>query len=178
MQTTINERLKILVEILGTNQNALAVMLGLSPSTFRNYTDRESKPGYEVLEKLYHSFKHINLYWLFGEPGEPLLPDAAASNSSVSGNRKISRSLFIAHQSGGSATQNQGLATAEQAVTQLEQATMQLELVRAQLAEKERTIQLLSDQLKWQTAQTEAITNLLGHQIEHFKPKGTMPPNP
>lgn len=111
MQSTINERLKIIVEALGTNQNALAVMLGLSPSTFRNYTDRESKPGYEVLEKLYHSFKHINLYWLFGEPGEPLLGDgnsgvneSGLTYQSQAQNQKKNRGHITNHNNSGPTT--------------------------------------------------------------------------
>jgi transcriptional regulator with XRE-family HTH domain len=141
MQTTINERLKILVEVLGTNQNALAVMLGLSPSTFRNYTDRESKPGYEVLERLYHSFKHINLYWLFGEPGEPLLQNSPEVTGTVPNTRKISRSMVVGNVSG-NATQNQGSTAGDQTAMEREN-----ELLRAQLADKERTIQILLNQL-------------------------------
>lgn len=141
MQTTINERLKILVDALGTNQNALAVMLGLSPSTFRNYTDRESKPGYEVLEKLYHSFKHINLYWLFGEPGEPLLPNAAEPTAPYGTAKKISRAIVVGGNVGGSATNNQGASANEQALQR------EVELLRSQVADKDEIISLLKRQL-------------------------------
>jgi transcriptional regulator with XRE-family HTH domain len=84
VESTINERLKILVNALGTNVGALARVVGVSDSTMRNYIDRESKPGYEVIEKLYHSFKHINLPWLFGEPGEPLLPGVNSALTTIS----------------------------------------------------------------------------------------------
>jgi transcriptional regulator with XRE-family HTH domain len=84
MQSTVNERLKILVDALGTNPGALSKILGISPSTLRNYLDRDSKPGYEVIEKLYNSFKHINLLWLFGEPGEPLLPGVNSALTTIS----------------------------------------------------------------------------------------------
>lgn len=143
MQTTINERLKILFEALGVKSAQMARMLDISPSTLHNYTDpdRESKPGYEVLEKLYSSFENINLYWLFGGGGEPLLPDAADTSSGVSNNKKFSRSLIVGHMAGGNATQNQGISASEQAALQREN-----ELLRSQVAALERTIQILLNQ--------------------------------
>jgi transcriptional regulator with XRE-family HTH domain len=142
MQSTINERLKILIDALGTNPNALARILGISASTLRNYTDRDSKPGYEVIEKLYHSFKHISLPWLFGEPGQPLLTGIAEDAAIHQTNKKISRSQVIGSVGGNAiTTQNQGLGASEQAAMQRE-----LELLRSQLADKERTIQILLGQ--------------------------------
>jgi transcriptional regulator with XRE-family HTH domain len=140
MQTTINERLKILFAALGVKPAQMARVLGVSPSTLHNYTDRESKPGYEVLEKLYSSFEEINLNWLFGGAGEPLLRGAAEADGSVSNNKKFSRSMVVGHVAG-NATQNQG-ASANEAAMQRE-----LELMRSQLADKERTIQILLNQL-------------------------------
>jgi transcriptional regulator with XRE-family HTH domain len=136
VESTINERLKVLLDALGTNPNALAKILGVGQSTVRNYLDRESKPGYEVLEKLYHSFEGINLPWLFGSPGEPLLPNAAEAPDSVSSTKKISRSMIVGNVAG-NATQNHGISANEAAMQR------ELELLRAQLADKERTIQIL-----------------------------------
>jgi transcriptional regulator with XRE-family HTH domain len=134
-ENTINERLKILIQALGITPAALSKILGASDSTVRNYIYRDTKPGYEVLEKLYRSFRHINLPWLFGEPGEPLLTDAGEAAGAVSNNRKFSRSLIVGHQSGGTATQNQGTSASEQAAMQRE-----LEFLRSQVADRERTI--------------------------------------
>lgn len=117
-------------------------------STLRNYFEegRQSKPGYEVLEKLYYSFKQINLYWLFGEPGEPLLSTHTETNSaSLSKNKNFSHSQVIGSNTG-SATQHMApLAPDQLAVLQREN-----ELLKAQLTdkeklvqEKERTIQIL-----------------------------------
>ena len=50
--------------------------LGLSETTIRNYTDRNSKPSSDVLEKIYSTFKQVNLVWLVTGEGDPLLPGA------------------------------------------------------------------------------------------------------
>ena len=136
MQTTINERLKILLDALGTNPNALAKVLGLGQSTVRNYIDRESKPGYEVLEKLYHSYEGINLPWLFGDPGEPLL-SGVAEKGAIYQTAKNNRGGQVIGRVGRDAI-NHSPNAAEQAKMQQE-----IEFLRSQVAEKERTIQIL-----------------------------------
>lgn len=93
-----------------------------------------------MLEKLHHSFKQVNLYWLFGDPGEPLLTGASEPPAIYQTQKKNSRSLVVGHVAG-NATQNQG-ASANEAALQRE-----LELLRSQLADKERTIQILLNQL-------------------------------
>jgi transcriptional regulator with XRE-family HTH domain len=143
VENTINERLKILVSALGTNVGALSKVLGVSDSTVRNYIDRESKPGYEVLEKLYHSFKHINLPWLFGDPGEPLLTDTASPTNStnISGKKNA---VNVSGTNSGTATQNN--FTIDDCRRDLAAAQKEIALLTSQLADKERTIQILMKQ--------------------------------
>jgi hypothetical protein len=135
-ESTINERLKILMEVLGTNPAKLSRILDTSDSTVRNYIYRDTKPGYDVIEKLYRSFRHINLYWLFGEQGEPLLasPPAGATGS-VTASKKITRSLVVGNAA--NATQNQAGDSDKDVL---------IEQLRSQLADKERTIQILLGQ--------------------------------
>jgi transcriptional regulator with XRE-family HTH domain len=139
MQSTVNERLKILMEDLGMNPNSLSRTLGISPSTLRNYTDRDSKPGYEVLEKLYHSFKHINLYWLFGEPGKPLF---AADESIANYQASEKNSGNIIGTNNGTATVNQ-LADCEK---DLRNAREKIALLSSQLEVQTKYIKLLEAQ--------------------------------
>jgi len=129
--------------VLNLNAASFARVLGVSDSTVRNYFDaeRNTKPGYDVLERLYHSFGTVNMAWLFGGGGEPLLPKVGEAPNSVPTDRKISRSLIVGIQSGGTATQNQGSSANEQALQR------ELELLRSQLADKERTIQILLNKL-------------------------------
>ncbi len=141
MQTSVNERLKILIEALGTNPGAMSRILGISPSTLRNYTDRDSKPGYEVLEKLYHSFKHINLHWLFGEPGEPLLSGAAEAPGVYQRAKNNSGNMMGTNH--GTITQTQHHASSANCEEQLAAAKEVIALLRSQLVDKERIIQFL-----------------------------------
>lgn len=143
MQGTVNERLKILINALGTNPGALSRMLGISASTLRNYTDRESKPGYEVIEKLYHSFKHINLPWLFGDPGEPLITEEASSQSSTITAHKNKGNIQSNAGSHNTITNNVKLDNCQR---DLATAQKEIALLTSQLADKERTIQILLKQ--------------------------------
>jgi len=128
------------MQALGVTPASLAKVLDTSDSTVRNYIYRDTKPGYDVLEKLYRSFRHINLPWLFGEPGEPLLTDVAEPGAVYQTPKKISRSLVVGNQSGGTATQNQGADASKEKDVLIEQ-------LRSQLADKERTIQILLNKL-------------------------------
>jgi transcriptional regulator with XRE-family HTH domain len=132
----VNERLKILMQELGLTPAALSKIVGASDSTVRNYLYRDTKPGYEVLEKLYRSFRHINLPWLFGEPGSPLISEVAESGAVYQTNKKFKSSQVIGKVAGNS-SQHQGSSN-DQAAMQRE-----IELLRSQLADKERTIQIL-----------------------------------
>jgi transcriptional regulator with XRE-family HTH domain len=154
MQGTVNERLKILIDALGTNPSALSRMLGISPSTLRNYTDRESKPGYEVIEKLYHSFKHINLPWLFGASGEPLLTEEAGSQSSTITSHKNKGNIQSNAGSHNTITNNVKL---EDCQRDLAAAKSESELLREQLASKEA---LLAAKEALLAAKDETITLL------------------
>ena len=96
------------------------------------------KQGYEVLDKLYHSFKHINLGWLFGDPGSPLLTDTAEP--------------IVPYQ-----TQNKNKAASTTTSTapdtnrleeKLQEANEKIALFTSQLADKERIIQLLEKSSK------------------------------
>ena len=128
------------MKALDTNPATLARILEASDSTVRNYIYRETKPGYEVLEKLYRSFRHINLPWLFGEPGEPLLTGAGGA---VSNNKNFRNSQAIGHV-GRDAINNRDVTHNHDAsARKLAAATREIELLKEQLADKERTIQIL-----------------------------------
>ena len=125
------------MQALNMTPAALSKVLGASDSTVRNYLYRDTKPGYEVLEKLYHSFRHINLPWLFGEPGEPLL-SGVAEDAPIYQTAKNNRGGQMIGRVGRDSIVNHGANAAEQ--TKMEQ---ELTFLRAQVAEKERTIQIL-----------------------------------
>jgi transcriptional regulator with XRE-family HTH domain len=145
-ESTINERLKILMNALGANPSAFAKVLDLSDSTVRNYIYRDTKPGYEVLEKLYRSFRHINLEWLFGGTGEPLLTDLDKPAATHQRAKNFTgNNVGVNH---GNAIQTQHAADAANCLQQLEAAKQLAEQLQSQLRDKERIIQLLEKSSK------------------------------
>jgi transcriptional regulator with XRE-family HTH domain len=139
MQSTINERLKILFETLGVKSAQMARTLGISPSTLHNYTDpeRESKPGYEVLEKLYSSFEDINLHWLFGGGGEPLLSMTAEQRVEYRTQKKNVGNTIGTN----NGTAQMHYSTVADCEKDLRTAQMEIALLHSQLADRERLIE-------------------------------------
>lgn len=142
---------------LGTNPAALSRILGISDSTVRNYTDRTSKPGYEVLEKLYRSFKRINLPWLFGEPGEPLLPEQSSERELLIVQKENQGNVIGTNHGTVTHTHN----TVADCEKDLKIAQTKVEHLTSQLQDKERIIQLLEVQLH-----TSTIVVMVGQLLE------------
>jgi hypothetical protein len=93
-----------------------------------------TKPGYEVLEKLYRSFRHINLEWLFGGTGEPLLTDINKPAATLKrANNFTGNNVGVNH---GQTTQTQHTADATNCLQQLEAAKQLAEQLQSQLPDK------------------------------------------
>lgn len=61
----INDRLKVLIESLGLNNNLFAKQIGVNPVVTHNIiSGRKTKPSSDVLEKILLSFDNINAEWL------------------------------------------------------------------------------------------------------------------
>jgi transcriptional regulator with XRE-family HTH domain len=158
VENTVNERLKILMGALNLTPAAFAKVLGVSGSTVRNYFDseRNTKPGYEVLEKLYHSFGHINLPWLFGAPGAPLVDNKSEASTIQTGsfNQTGNNIQKVKGNKNNVQTNNGDHATITNNVKlddcqrELKVASEKIELLTSQLADKERTIQILLKQIR------------------------------
>jgi hypothetical protein len=142
-QDTINQRIKFLVDTLSPSARAFSEAIEESPTNTFNYIGgRLVEPRAGYLAKMILHFGNINAHWLLTGEGEPFLSGTPAeANTAASNNKKILRSMVV-NNVAGNATQNQGLSASEQAATQRE-----LELLRSQLADKERTIQILLNQL-------------------------------
>lgn len=139
-QGTINERIRFLIEKLGMSVRGFSSALGVSDTNTRNYIDRGSKPNSEYLEKLLRQFNGINPAWLLLGEGEPFLSsDSSTPSANVSTQKKL-RSQVIA-QGKGKASINGGDAEQELAA-----ARREIEPLREQVADKERTIQILLKQ--------------------------------
>ncbi|MEG1794745.1 MAG: hypothetical protein RSF94_02540 [Rikenellaceae bacterium] len=68
---TINERISLLIKLLGLNNNSFAKALGVNPTvTFNVISGRNTKPSYDLLEKIVFTYDNINTEWLLKEIGE------------------------------------------------------------------------------------------------------------
>jgi hypothetical protein len=157
-ETTINQRLNFLLKTIGMKPGAFARALDLSETTVRNYVDRSAKPSSEVLERIANTFKQVNLVWLITGNGEHFLPNSTPS----SGSHHISTKNFQGNVSGpnhGTITQSVGhfkpkgnsdAPLPENMVmlsTDAHEAMLrEIELLKSQLHDKERTIQILLNQ--------------------------------
>jgi hypothetical protein len=151
-QETINQRLKILIKSLGLSVRAFSNTLDVPESSTRNYLDKGTKLNSEYLEKIAHHFKSANLNWLItgeGEPvinagqmAEPAAPYTKNNSGNVAGTNRGTMTQSISHGSGRSSIEPWSAETKEKfAALQREN-----ELLKSQLEDKERTIQILLKQ--------------------------------
>ena len=78
MQSTVNQRLKILIEKLGLNANSFSKEIGLtSNSVVFNILNGRNKPSYELLKKISDRFPTVDTRWLIsGETTENEIDNA------------------------------------------------------------------------------------------------------
>jgi transcriptional regulator with XRE-family HTH domain len=131
-ETTINQRLKFLLGALNMKAPAFARAIGVSETTFRNYIDRDSKPGTEVIEKIANSFESVNIAWLVTGKGEPLpnKPNGAEINSTVSGDQS---SVTNIGQSIGGTLNIHGIQTLDNCKAELTIALSEVSVLRSKL---------------------------------------------
>ncbi len=70
METTINERLKLLIDGLSLNVNSFAKSLGKSNTSIHHVADGISKPGFALLELILIKYPQINEAWLMKGEGD------------------------------------------------------------------------------------------------------------
>lgn len=147
-ETTINQRLNFLLNALGMKAGPFSRALGVSETTVRNYVDRTSKPSSEILEKIVNTFKQVNLIWLVTGEGEPFLQEDKNSFNNVLGtnyghsNQNISTGSPKHHISDSNASQYIASDT-NNLEEKLRAAEETIQLLKSQLQDKERIIQLL-----------------------------------
>lgn len=138
-QTTINQRIKILIEKLGLNAKVFSERIEESPTTTHNYIGkRQTEPRAQYLSKALSHFTHVNARWLMtGEgdafaSGEYLITQTQEKNSgNVVGQITGGRNKFM---------------TLADCAKENEHLRTQLEQLKSQLGDKERTIQILLKQ--------------------------------
>lgn len=155
-QESINQRIKFLVDTLSPSARAFSEAIKESPTNTFNYIGgRLVEPRAEYLEKIIRHFGNISAHWLLTGEGEPFLSQASngviqTGNLNQAGNNNIQK---IKGNKGNVIGNNLGTATQNSAARDDYQrdlliAQKENELLRSQLADKERTIQILLNQSK------------------------------
>ncbi|MDO7849197.1 hypothetical protein Q5H92_22730 [Hymenobacter sp. M29] len=140
MQTTVGERIKFLLDHFKLSARKFSRQLGVPENNTQNYLPPNPRePGAYYLEKVLLNFESINAHWLLTGDGDPFSPEAAEDSGIYQTNKKFSRSQVIG-QVAGNATQTHGSSATEAAMKR------EIELLQAQVADKERTIQILMSQ--------------------------------
>lgn len=139
-QTTINERIKFLIEALGMSARGFSTAIGASDTNTRNYLDRGSKPGADYIEKVLLRFETVNSKWLLTGLGEPFISPTSENHLVPGHNQKNFRSPVVG--------KNQDTATQQENIS----STTELELVKNKLALAEKDIESLQTQLQMKDA--------------------------
>lgn len=81
---TINERIALIIREMGLNNNSFAKTLNVSPTvTFNIISGRNTKPSYELLEKIVFAFDNISAEWLLRENGPMFKKEKSMENLST-----------------------------------------------------------------------------------------------
>ena len=70
METTVNQRIKFLIDSKNLSENAFSLKIGVSSTTIYNVIKGASKPGFEVINGIAQNFENIDLNWLITGKGE------------------------------------------------------------------------------------------------------------
>lgn len=155
-ETTINQRLKFLIEKLSPSVRAFSETIGESSGNTNNYIgSRQLAPKHEYLAKVLLHFSGINAHWLLTGQGEPFLLNVGNGttqtgnfNHAGTSNKQTLKGNKGNIQTGDGNTQNN--LTLADCKNDLEKAQREIEYLRGQLlmqetvlAAKEETITLL-----------------------------------
>jgi len=155
-ENSVNQRIKFLIENeLKTNVHRFSKLLGVSDGTVRNYVDSKTKPGAEFLAMMIQKVPGLQAHWLLTGEGNPILVDKSDSRIKQSGdfnqagtsNKQTIKgnkgNIQNNTGSGNTITNNVKLDNCQR---DLATAQKEIALLTSQLADKERTIQILMKQ--------------------------------
>ncbi|MEJ7647394.1 MAG: helix-turn-helix transcriptional regulator [Chryseolinea sp.] len=64
MNTTINERFRIMIETIAPSTCNFAVCMGVSPTVIYNVVKGRNEPSFKLLRKVALTYPVVNLRWL------------------------------------------------------------------------------------------------------------------
>ena len=129
---------------MGVSARAFSELIGESPTNTQNYIGkRNSMPGADYIEKILSHFEHVNPIWLIQGIGEPFTGEIPTASISI--NTKKTKGSIQTSNNGHNTINNFSLDDCRR---DLEASRKEVELLRSQVQDKERIIQLLEMQLK------------------------------
>lgn len=82
---SINTRISLVIRELGLNNNSFAKAIGVSPTvTFNVISGRNTKPSYDLLEKIVFTFDNLNTEWLLRGKGSMFLNNTITQSRNTS----------------------------------------------------------------------------------------------
>ena len=85
--TTIRDRIKLIIIKTSLNDNAFAKRIGVTQSVIASMFKRETEPSAKVIVNILHSFPEISAEWLLRGTGPMLLSDSREVRSENSNNK-------------------------------------------------------------------------------------------
>lgn len=148
-QTSINQRIKFLLEKYNLSVRAFSELIEQKPANTQNYVGaRGSMPGADYLQSITEHFEEVNPVWLLTGKGEPFKDDGSAPHTQTS----ISGKKNEVNIAGGKAIQNNySIADCEK----------ELEIAWRDAASYQREIELLRGQLEGKDALIAAKEEML-----------------
>jgi hypothetical protein len=138
-QTTVSERIKVLVQKLGISVRAFSTSIGVPDTTTRNYIDRGTNPKADYLSTILRHYEGVNPNWLFTGEGDVFLPGHEPSPK-MTGQTRSNYGNNV-ERNKGTITQHTGSSTAvDNNDIKLALALKEVESLRAQLAGKDALI--------------------------------------
>lgn len=84
METTINQRIKMIVDASGKAVNSYAAMIGVSQPTLKACVDGDNAPRFDTLQKILIANPMISAEWLMRGEGNMLKSDETERTTSAS----------------------------------------------------------------------------------------------
>jgi len=81
MDTTVNERIKLIIEMNKLNIYSFSKLIGVTNSTLSSMFEKGTKPSYDLILKIINAFTEINTEWLLLGVGPVLKESNTESNT-------------------------------------------------------------------------------------------------
>lgn len=98
MESTVNERIRLLIDYLKISDKKFAEMIGIPQTTLSNLFNRQTEPGYKILNAIMNCINGISSDWLLTGEGEMIRQNIHQTNNqgdniNAGGNLSLDKSV-------------------------------------------------------------------------------------